>query len=65
MQVRSLSFVVKVDIDYSNVLHQLQQNQAQAIAQIILNAIARAWEVGSLQALEELESAIARSNYQS
>lgn len=30
------------------------------IAQIIPNAIAHAWEVGSLQALEEVESAIAR-----
>ncbi|MGB3262774.1 MAG: hypothetical protein WBA89_02360 [Microcoleus sp.] len=62
---RSLSFAIEVDTDYSNVLHQLQQNQAQAIAQIIPNAIALAWEVGSLQALKELESAIARSNYQS
>jgi hypothetical protein len=29
------------------------------IAQIIPDAIAHAWEVGSLQALEEVESAIA------
>lgn len=31
------------------------------IAQIIPNAIAHAWEVGSLQALEEVESAIVKS----